>query len=44
MERRAVARQTEIDALEPKPEPIGIEERRRKVMSELRGFESEMKR
>jgi hypothetical protein len=31
MVNKAVARQTEIEALEPRPEPIGMADRRRNV-------------
>lgn len=37
----AVARQTEIDALEPSPEPIGIADRNKKDTFELDGFDIE---
>jgi hypothetical protein len=38
----AVARQTEIDALDPRPEPIGIADLRRNVIFVVGGVEREM--
>jgi hypothetical protein len=40
----AVARQTEMEALEPKPEPIGIPDLKKKHISPLMGLYKETKR
>ena len=42
MTRRAVARLTEMDALDPSPDPIGIDERNMNVTLALMGFAREM--
>lgn len=42
MMRRALARQTEIDALDPRPDPIGIADLSKKVTFAVGGVEREM--